>query len=154
MTNVHRVSHSLFERAIFIDSSALYALQDSRDAHHYEAVVCLDQLKLRALPVSLSTGTIYETYRLTLFRLGVELSLRFLEAVYDAVPDRSLNIERISEQDERGAREFLYRFSDQKITYIDAINFAMMKRMGIDKAFAFDWHYRLLGFVTVPPLFL
>lgn len=148
MTDAQRVPRDFFERAILIDCSALYAMQDQRDAHHGDAVTCLTQVQVSGFPVFLSTGTIYETHRLTLFKLGVGVALRFLESVYDG----SVNIERIREEDERDARQLLRRFSDQEISYADAINFAIMKRMGIRKAFAFDWHYRLLGFVTVPPL--
>ena len=112
-----------------------------------EALICLTRIGSNSFPVFVSNGTIYEAYRLILHKLGIQRVLLFLNNIYDG----STAVERITEEDEKNARQYLQRFSDQPITYIDALNLAIMKRIGIFKAFAFDYHYTILGFVTLPP---
>ncbi|GAF74665.1 unnamed protein product, partial [marine sediment metagenome] len=34
-----------------------------------------------------------------------------------------------------------------------AINFSLMKRSGIGKVFAFDYHYSIFGFEKIPPFY-
>jgi predicted nucleic acid-binding protein len=73
--------------------------------------------------------------------------MTFLVNIYNG----GLTIERAFDADEQQGRNYLQRLNDQTISYCDAISFAVMKRLGIGKAFAFDWHFRLIGFVTIPP---
>jgi predicted nucleic acid-binding protein len=47
--------------------------------------------------------------------------------------------------------EYVKRFSDQKLTFTDTINMAVMRRLGLRKVFSFDWHFGLLGFQVIPP---
>lgn len=144
---VHRL---IFERAVLIDTSALYALADSRDSRHEQATECLNMIAQFHLPVWIANFTIAEAHRLILHNLGTRIGLSFLENVYDG----SIAVERAFEIDEQQARNYLSRFADQSIPYTDAISFAIMKRLGIAKAFTFDWHFRLLGFVTIPPFYV
>lgn len=141
---------SIFERAVLIDSSALYALADSQNGNHQDAVNCLRLIARHRLPIWVTNFTIVETHRRVLQSLGSTKGLIFLANIYDG----GLTIERALDIDEQQARSYLERFDDQSIPYYDAISFAVMKRLGISKAFAFDWHFRLIGFVTIPPFYL
>jgi len=143
------VPKSIFERAIFLDTSALYALVDPRDGNYHEAADCLRLLAQLHLPVWVTNFTIVETYRRVLQSFGPGKALPFLGYVCDG----GVNVERALQVDEEQARVYLGKFNDQDISYTDAISFAVMKRLGIGKAFAFDWHFRLIGFTTVPPLY-
>ncbi|MEW6231626.1 MAG: PIN domain-containing protein [Chloroflexota bacterium] len=147
---MQQIPRSIFERAALIDSSALYALADSRDTNHQEAVNCLRLIAQHRLPLWVTNFTVVETHRRILQSLGGTAGLAFLQNIYDG----GLTIERAFQTDEQQARSFLQRFSDQSISYCDAISFAIMKRLGIGKAFAFDWHFRLIGFVTIPPFYV
>jgi predicted nucleic acid-binding protein len=48
------------------------------------------------------------------------------------------------------AQEILRRYKDQDFSYTDAVSFALMQREGIEEAFAFDAHFRTMGFLLVP----
>jgi hypothetical protein len=144
------IARSIFERAVLIDASALYALADSGDACHQDAVDCLRLIAHQRLPLWVTNFTIVETHRRILQSLGGRAGLAFLGNIYDG----GLTIERALDADEHQARSYLQRYSDQSISFCDAISFAVLKRLGIGKAFAFDWHFRLLGFVTIPPFYV
>jgi hypothetical protein len=144
------VPRSIYERAVLFDTGALEAIADPRDQYHDEAAICLAELKELAYPFYVTTLTIAETHRRVLYKphLGILPALRFLEGIFND----STNIVRPTEEDERQAVEYIKRFDDQDITFTDAISMAAMKRFGLRKAFAFDWHFTLLGFQVIPPL--
>lgn len=144
------VPRCIFEQAVFVDTSALYALVDTEDNNHQQAVDCLHLIAQFHFPIWVTNCTIVECHRCILQSLGSRTGLLFLENIYDA----GVPIERALEIDEQQARNYLQRFCDQNISYTDGISFAVMKRLGIGKAFTFDWHFRLLGFVTIPPFYI
>jgi len=86
--------------------------------------------------------------------LGRQRGIELLQEMYEG----SYTIERVIEDDEEQARRYLSDFQDQDISYVDALNWSVMLRRGISKAFTFDRrHYSLvqfIGFVVVPPLYL
>ncbi|CAN5161658.1 hypothetical protein BH23CHL9_BH23CHL9_00700 [soil metagenome] len=53
------------------------------------------------------------------------------------------------EADLTAALEWLARFADQDFTLTDAIAFAIMERMEIDRAFALDHDFGVAGFDLV-----
>ncbi len=61
---------------------------------------------------------------------------------------RSLAIEivRVTEGDEAAAREILLRHDDKAYSYTDATSFAVMTRLGVRLALAFDRHFEQYGF--------
>jgi predicted nucleic acid-binding protein len=64
--------------------------------------------------------------------------------------DGTIPILRLIEQDEQEAKRILIKFSDQRFSMFDAINFSVMKRVGIGKAFSFDAHFQIFGFEKIP----
>jgi predicted nucleic acid-binding protein len=58
-------------------------------------------------------------------------------------------VERVSEDDESCARVIVARYLDKTFTYTDATSFAVMERLGLKTAFAFDPHFRQYGFHVV-----
>ena len=128
---------SVFERAVLIDTSALYALADEKDDRHDQSTQCLRLIAQFHLPVWVTNFIIAETHRLILHNLGITMGLSFLENIYDG----SITVERAFEIDEQQATNYLRRFADQSISYTDATSYAIMKRLGIGKAFSFDWHF-------------
>jgi predicted nucleic acid-binding protein len=51
---------------------------------------------------------------------------------------------------EREAEQLLRQFRDQRLSYVDAVSFAVMRSLGVTDAFAFDQHFSTAGFVRVP----
>jgi predicted nucleic acid-binding protein len=54
-------------------------------------------------------------------------------------------IEPVTANDERKAREIIERYQDKSFSYTDATSFALMERLGLKNAFAFDSHFRQYG---------
>lgn len=144
------VPESIFESAILIDTSALYALADPRDANHQEAVSCLELIAQYGLPIWVTSYTIAETHARILQGLGVNAGLTFLTNIYDG----GLTVERPYESDEQRAVGYVNKFSSLTLSLFDALSFSVMTRLGIGKAFSFDAHFRILGFVLVPPFYI
>ena len=48
--------------------------------------------------------------------------------------------------DEKRAKEIIARYKDKTFSYTDATSFALMERLGLEAAFAFDAHFRQYGF--------
>ncbi len=51
---------------------------------------------------------------------------------------------------EMSAREVLRLYHDQDFSYTDAVSFVVMQRDGIRDVFAFDRHFRTMGFIVLP----
>jgi predicted nucleic acid-binding protein len=49
------------------------------------------------------------------------------------------------------AERILRYYTGQGFSFIDAVSFAATKRERIEEAFAFDRHFLIMGFRTVPP---
>jgi len=145
------VPRTIYERAVLLDTSALEAIIDPRDQYHEQAAKCLLELGNLSYPLYVTTLTIIETHRRLLYkpRLDNSKPFRFIESIYDG----SINIVRPLEEDEIKAIEYIRRFNNQKVTFADAISMAVMIRFGLRKIFSFDWHFTLLGFQIIPPLF-
>ena len=119
------------------------------DEYHAEAQGCFQLIERSNLPVFVSNVTIIETHKRILFDISYSQALQFLNDIYD----ESVNILRLNEDDEREAKRIIQKFSDHIITFTDAINFAIMKRTGLVKAFAFDKDYTIVGFQRIPPYY-
>ncbi|HEX3906069.1 MAG TPA: PIN domain-containing protein [Polyangia bacterium] len=126
---------------VFVDTSAIYALLDRDDAHHRKARGTLQRLgKQHAEPV-LTNFVRAESHALLLNRLGSDVARRWLtENVWP--------IERVTPDDEIAAVEIVRAQVDKGYSLTDATSFAVMQRLKISVAFAFDRHFAQFGFET------
>jgi len=121
-----------------VDTSAVYALLDRDDANHRKAVTILRSLPRRGLTPVLSNFIVAESHALLLSRLGSQIAR-------DWLLKQIWPIEPITEVDEKKAREIIQRYEDKTFSYTDATSFALMERLGLKDAFAFDIHFRQYG---------
>ena len=121
-----------------MDTSAVYALIDRDDTYHRKAVSLLRSLLRRGLKPLLTNFIVAESHALLLSRLGPEIARDWLLHQIWAV-------EPVSLQDEEKARGIIRRYTDKTFSYTDATSFAVMERLGIHEAFAFDPHFRQYG---------
>jgi len=132
---------------IFVDTSAWIALVDKDDSHHKEAASSYPSLLKNHRNLITSNFVIAETYIIILNELGHKLAIDFLEKI-KASP-RILKIYS-NEDIEAEAEPILVKYSDQDFSYTDAVSFVIMKRQKIRKAFSFDKHFVIAGFVNIP----
>jgi predicted nucleic acid-binding protein len=112
---------------------------DRGDTRHAAAREALKDLRRRRVEPLLTNFIVAECHALILARLGGDLARRWLF-------DNRWPIERVSSEDEARARAILARFTDKTFSYSDATSFAVMERLGLKVAFAFDPHFSQFGF--------
>lgn len=143
---IHR---TIYEKSVFVDTGAFVALIDGDDPKHAIAKSCIENIRSQKYPIFVSNVTIIETHKRVLFDLGYKQAFAFLVDIYSG----RFNILRLTKEDEYEAKRIIEVFSDQSFTFADAINFSLMKRKGILKAFAFDKHYSIFGFEKIPLIY-
>lgn len=129
---------------ILVDTSAVYALLDRGDAWHESAEASLEDLKRARSEPLLTNFLVAECHALLLSRLGGAVARKWLLANVWAV-------ERVTADDERAAKEIIRKYADKSFSYTDATSFAVMERLGLRTAFAFDPHFRQYGFRIIGP---
>ena len=128
---------------VFVDTSAVFALLDRSDANHKAAASGLKTLRARRTTPLLTNFVVAESHALLLARIGADVARSWLLA-------NVWTIERVSAEDEAAARQIVARYTDKTFSYTDATSFAVMTRLRIRTAFAFDPHFRRYGFQLLP----
>ena len=129
---------------VLVDTSAVYALLDRDDRCHDAARQALESLRKRRTEPLLTNFIVAECHALSLSRLGADIARKWL--LGNIWP-----VERVNVEDETKARVIIEQYTDKTFSYTDATSFAVMDRLGIKTAFAFDPHFRQYGFLVVGP---
>ncbi|HLA80251.1 MAG TPA: PIN domain-containing protein [Thermoleophilia bacterium] len=132
---------------VFVDTSAWYALLDRKDLNHLAAVRFVEQ---SAIPFVTSTYVLDETVTLAKRHLGHAAAVRFGDRLWK---EEVARLVRISPEDEMRAWTLFTRYADKGFSYTDCTSFALMERLQLDSAFAFDAHFAQYGrFVRLPAI--
>lgn len=123
---------------IMVDTSAIYALIDRSDDCHEKAKYLFKKLSERDVDLMLTNFILAETHALILSRLGHELAREWVKNLI-------WKIERVKEEDEKRAREIVITYKDKSFSYTDATTFAVMERLKLEVALAFDNHFTQFG---------
>lgn len=122
----------------FVDSSAFYALLDRDDANHSSAAELFRKALEDQRPLLTSNFVVAEAHALILHRLGREAAATWLEAI-------PAQVVRASADDEQRARAIIRQYRDKEFSYCDAVSFALMERLHVTFALAFDRHFQQYG---------
>jgi uncharacterized protein len=91
---------------------------------------------------------VYETLTLLRMRLGYEPARQFGLRLLD---EASIPIIRVTPADERRAWDIFRQYKDKRFSFVHCTSFAIMQRVGMRSAFAFDEDFRQFGgWVTHP----
>jgi predicted nucleic acid-binding protein len=132
-------------RAVFVDTSAYYALIDKADFNHDVAAYIWSDLRRKRQPIVTTNFVISEFHAMTVKRHGSQAALSAIDNIY-----RGENpVIRITEDDEREAFNLLRQYVDKRYSLVDAMSFVVMQRRGISTAFTFDRHFVQHGFEVV-----
>jgi uncharacterized protein len=123
---------------VLVDTSAVYALIDRDDSYHRRAAGILRSLEHRGLTPLLTNFIVAECHALLLSRLGADSAREWLLR-------QIWLIEPVTPTDEKRAREIIQRYVDKTFSYTDATSFAVMERLSVGQAFAFDPHFQQFG---------
>ena len=138
-------AHSL-RTSVFVDTSAFFALADQTDRLHHQAlqyVQSTDRLLVT------SNVIVHETITLLRMRLGYEPALQFGLRL---LGETTTPIVRVTPADEERAWAIFRQYPDKRFSFTDCTSFAIMKRLGIGTAFAFDEDFRQFGKWVVHPI--
>lgn len=128
---------------LFVDASAWIALTETDDKHHQEAQEAFARAVQDYQKLVTTNLIVAETQAILRRDLGHPSSIQFLDGIKN-----SLRIIYVysEEQLEDEAVEILRKYKDQDFSYADAVSFAVMKQRAITDVFAYDEHFRAMGF--------
>ncbi len=133
------------EEVVFVDSGAWFATYVPNDPHHAAAGEFLRTSGLRFVT---SDDILDET--LTLFRARGEPK-RAISVAAAILEQRLCRLLWVDRGDEFQGHGIYQKYSDKAWSFTDCVSYAQMQRYGIQKAFAFDDHFRQFGIVSVLP---
>lgn len=127
-----------------MDSGAWYAASVPNDADHSAAKAFIAS---NAEPF-VTSDYVYDEL-LTLFRSrgNIERAMGWVEQIRT----ERYHIARVTPDDIEQATSIFFRFADKEWSFTDCTCFVVMQRLGIQRAFSFDDHFRQFATVTVVP---
>ena len=136
---------TLASRAILVDTSAYFALTDRSDHHHPAAVGFIDT---NDRPLVTTDLIVVETLNLVQARLGPPHAITLGKRLFNPATTPIL---KLTEPDVAQAWVLFQRYRDKAFSFTDCTTFALMTRLRIAAAFAFDVHFRQYGRLIVLP---
>jgi predicted nucleic acid-binding protein len=126
---------------VLVDTGAWYALADASDRHHREArrFYLAEAPRGRLLTTDLILS---ETWTLIAAHLGRAAALTF----WNTLRKTRTPVVTIEAVDLEAAWRIVHDFHDQTFSFTDCTSFAVMERLGVDEAFAFDTHFLVYRF--------
>jgi len=125
---------------ILLDTSAIYALADRADPNHTRAQSLFQQAIDNREVLLVHSYILAEAAALLQHRLGLSIALRFLREA------TAFQSHWITSQDHREAAELLARRGKRGLGLVDCTSFVVMRRSGVEEAFAFDADFLREGF--------
>ena len=129
---------------VFVDTGAWYALADSDDADHMAAAAFLTA---NTLPLVTTNFVFSETVTLLRYRIGYSAARSFGQKLKES---KLVRVVAVTPADEERAWEIFTKYRDQDFSFVDCTSFAVMERMKLATAFAFDRHFSVMRFTVVP----
>ena len=131
------------------DSGPLISLYDPRDDRGIEIQTILQRSVNSGFPIIITIPIISETHRRLLYDVGYIAAYRFLFDFRRDITSDDINLLDTTDSDFTDALAIINRYSDQSITFTDAIVMSIMKRIGIQKVLSFDHHFWILNFTVI-----
>ena len=129
---------------IFVDTSFWIALAVDADARHRDASELLAAHASAALATSSDVRG--ETWTFARRRFGHRAAVALLDRIEQAP---RLQVLRSGPTDEQEAWAWLRRHDEREYSFVDATSFALMRRLAIREALAFDGDFAAAGFVEL-----
>ncbi len=131
---------------IFVDSSFWIAQRLARDSHHSTAVALEAAHDLSRLVTS--SAVVAETWTYLRRRAGHGVAMRWRDRVVGA---ENIVLEQIDAGLEDEAWAWLRAHDERPYSFVDATSFALMRKLRLREALAFDGDFASAGFVELRP---
>ena len=125
-------------KVVFMDTGAFYAAINRKDENHSEAAALFRRAIEEEWRLITSNFVVAETHALILARMGRELAVAWLRSI-------PANIIRVSKADEEKAKRIIFGYRDKEFSFCDATSFALIEKLRIKEAMAFDRHFGQYG---------
>jgi predicted nucleic acid-binding protein len=129
---------------IFVDSSFWIGYGMAADSRHEAALAVYDAYE--AEPLATSNLVRGETWTFLRRRSGHAAAVDFLDRLEAST---RVEVVRVSGEVEDEALSWLRRHDEREYSYVDATSFALMRRLRIREALAFDDDFTAAGFVEL-----
>jgi len=130
---------------VLVDTSALFALLDRSDRDHERTGRSFRQLRDARDALIIHNYVVVEAVALIQRRLGAPAAVSLLR---ELVPTSQMIW--IDQGVHSAAAEQFSRVTSRAVSLVDLVSFELMRREGIDTAFALDPDFVSAGFRTVP----
>lgn len=124
--------------SLFVDTSVWYAAADKSEVGNSRAKSVLSSGE----PLVTTDHILVETWTLIRHRLGRRAAERFWEGLRSGVA----LVETVGAADLDSAWEIGKSYRDQDFSIVDRTSFAVMRRLGIDRAASLDDHFAIFRF--------
>ncbi len=131
----------------YVDTSALIALGDSRDANHDRAVQHFKNELSRGTRFTVGKPVMVEYIDGVTKRVGKGKAIKELDAILGS---RLISVVFETSADWNRALSHFRNYREMQIDLTDALSFAMMERLHMDAAFTFDSDFEAHGIRIVP----
>jgi hypothetical protein len=136
------------KRGVFVDSSAWIALVGADSGRHPAARSVWKGLEEEGRSLFTTDYVLDETYTLLRrSRGGLPLAIAFHDLV---TASEVIEVVEVDARLRRDGWALFTRYNDQVLSFTDCVSFAVMRRLELDEAFAFDADFRRVGFRTLP----
>lgn len=130
---------------VFVDTGAWYALFDKQDNNHNRAK---EFYKTNTSPLFTSNFVVDEALTLLKNRIGIDTAITVGKKFFSQEITILLHI---TSELEKSAWQIFQKHCDKGFSFTDCTSFALMEKLRITAAFAFDVHYRQYGkFLIIP----
>jgi predicted nucleic acid-binding protein len=124
--------------SLFVDTSVWYAAADSSDFSNARAKTILAEGEALVT----TDHVLVETWTLIRYRIH----RRAAEAFWNGLRNGVASIETVVAADLQAAWETGATYRDQDFSIVDRTSFAVMRRLGIERAASFDDHFAVFRF--------
>ena len=124
--------------SVFVDTSVWYAAVDRSDADNTRAKFILT----RGEPLFCTDHVLLETWSLLRNRIHRHAAEQF----WNELRSGTATIEPVGTADLEAAWQIGLSYRDQDFSLVDRTSFAVMRRLGIDRAASFDDHFAVFRF--------
>lgn len=131
---------------IFVDTGAYIALADRSDQHHVAATDLARSIHASRLRTCTTTYVFAETVTWLRRKLGHAAALRYGTLIRRQHARNQMDLFSPDLMTEDAAWEIFAAYTDQSFSYVDCTSFAWLKQQKAIPVFAFDEHFRWMGF--------
>jgi predicted nucleic acid-binding protein len=131
---------------VYIDTSAFLAVLDADDRYYPQALKIWKRLLRSGTQLICSSYVLTEVCALIQNRLGMEAVRVFHEAVYPI-----LHVHWVDATLHETGMNAVLVVRRKRLSLVDCVSFAIMRKLGIKESFTFDKHFGEQGFTVITP---